>query len=160
MRPLSPIHEKWITVDYGASVPVVPKDCATEYCTIPSQESKAGVCYTVAHGQVAPDLGDRSPNIISENGLLKKVRFHVADVDKPLLAVSSIQRKGCRIVFDDESYIQNKYNPSEIIPLLEENGTYKMKAWVAPPSLEEMADAPSLAPAEADGLNQPVFRGQ
>ena len=122
-----------VTVDSGASVPVVPKDCATEYRMTPNRESRSGVCYTVANGEVVPDLGERSPNIITENGLMKKVRFHVADVDKPLLAVSSIQRKGYRVVFDDESYIQNKYNPTEIIPLVEENGTYKMKAWVVPP---------------------------
>ena len=161
LRPLEQIHEKWITVDSGASVAVVPKNCASDYKITPTRESAAGVCYTVANGNSMPDLGQRSPNIVTENGILKKVRFHVADVDKPLLAVSAVRRKGYRVVFDDESYIQNKINPEEKIPLIEENGTYKMKAWLVPPSLSEMADSPSLAPAEVAGQDSnPVFHRQ
>ena len=108
-----------------------------------------------------PDLGERSPKIVTENGLFKRVRFHVADVDKPLLAVSAIRRKGYRVVFDDESYIQNKFKPDEIIPLVEENGTYKMKAWIVPPSDHDSAAVPSLAPAEATAQDEsPVFHRQ
>ena len=142
-------------------MPVVPTRCAQEYRIKPTHESNSGVCYTVANGDVVHDLGERTPNIVTENGLIKRVRFHVADVDKPLLAVSAIRKRGYRIVFDDESYIQNKYNPEEKIPLIEENGTYKMKAWIVPPSIEEMAEPQSLAPAEADEQQaSPVFHRQ
>ena len=89
LQALKQIHDKWITVDSGASIPVIPKHCFHGYKIMPTAESMSGVCYTVANGQEVPDLGEVCLNIVTENGIVKNIRFRVADVDKPLLAVSA-----------------------------------------------------------------------
>ena len=58
--------------------------------------------------------------------------MQVADVHKPLCAMSKICKAGHRIVLDSEgSYLLNKHT-RERTPVQQKNGVYTMEFWVAP----------------------------
>ena len=81
---------------------------------------------------------------VLEPGTKAKVCFQVADVRKPLLAVSSLVDKGNMTVFDADSFVIPAVAPElklirqlisqaqGKIPLYRERGIYKMRNWEVP----------------------------
>ena len=66
----------------------------------------------------------------SSDGDNGNMRFRLANVTKPLGAVSSVCDKGNRVVFDSEgSYVELK-SSGKRIPLRRQNGVYVMDVWV------------------------------
>ena len=59
----------------------------------------------------------------------KRLVAQVADANKALLSVSKIVVAGNRVVFDEESYIEDK-TTGEWIDLSERDGLYTVNMWV------------------------------
>ena len=91
-------------------------------------------------GEVIANLGELSPTLRLANGATGKITFQGADVRKPLLAFSDVNRKGNVVVFDGmNSFIVPGSAPelSELralvnkirgkVPLQAKNGVYTMK---------------------------------
>ena len=89
--------------------------------------------------------GEMSPLMVLETGQTGAVKFQAADVRKPLLAVSSCNKKGNPVWFDsDESFIITGSSPEvkqiraliqqikNKVRLHQKNGTYIMKSWAPP----------------------------
>ena len=72
----------------------------------------------------------------STEGVTKQVRAQVCDVNKALLSVSPVVRKGNRVVFQEEgSYIEDRSN-GQVMWLTEDNGMYLLKLWVRNPGFQ------------------------
>ena len=134
-----------ITVDSGAGEPVInPKDLPG-VPLVPTEQSKGGKRYVGPGGELIPNLGELTAGIMTENGVIAKMKFQGASVRKPLLAVSAVSDKGNMTVFDEQgSFIipKNSKLISRIrqmveetdhkIPLHRKNGVYNMRAWMMP----------------------------
>ena len=75
------------------------------------------------------DLGEKHFTAESEEGTRKTITAQVADVNKGLLSVRKIVAAGNRVVFDTDSYIEDKQT-GERMWLTDVQGMYMLKMWM------------------------------
>ena len=121
-------EEVELAVDSGASDAVIPEDMVLSAVTQEGVASKKGVECEVANGIMVPNLGEKRFICVSNEGISRRLIAQVCDVNKGLLSVSKITKGGSRVVFDDESYIEDK-NTKERMHLEERNGMYMLTLW-------------------------------
>ena len=63
---------------------------------------------------------------------VRDMEFQVTDVHKALGSVSSMVRKGNRVVFDPEGSFVENIHTGDRMPLREDNGVYVLDVLVAP----------------------------
>ena len=97
--------------------------------TVPGVGSKRGVMYEVANGVRIPNLGEKTFVGVTEEGMQRRIVAQVAEVNKALMSVRKLVAAGNRVVFDTESYIEDKAT-GERTWLEEEGGMYMLKVWV------------------------------
>ena len=122
-------EEITLFVDSGATETVVGEG---ELRTVEVKEgaaSRRGVQYEVANGVRIPNLGEKSFAGHSEEGYVREITAQVCDVNKSLLSVSRMVKAGNRVVFDDDSYIEDK-TTGEKLWFASEVGMYALKMWV------------------------------
>ena len=96
-------------------------------------------------GDLIPNRGQMTPEIVVESGDIGRLNFADAEVRKPLLAVSAVNRKGSPVFFDGaHSYILPKgakelteirslvRKVQQKIKLHENKGTFVMRTWRKP----------------------------
>ena len=118
-----------MAVDSGATETVISEDMVSMVKVKEGAASKRGVVYETANGETIPNLGEKHFIAESEEGTVKKITAQVADVNKGLLSVKKIVVAGNRVVFDTQSYIEDK-NTGERMWLTEAQGMYMLKMWV------------------------------
>ena len=118
-----------LAVDSGATETVISEDMVVSVDTKEGLASKRGVMYETANGERIPNLGEKQFIGHTEEGLERKVTAQVADVNKALLSVKKIVAAGNRVVFDEESYIEDK-NTGDRTWLHEDRGMYMLRMWV------------------------------
>ena len=118
-----------MAVDSGATETVISEDMVQAVKTKEGMASKRGVVYETANGETIPNLGEKQFVAESEEGTRKKITAQVADVNKGLLSVKKIVAAGNRVVFDDNSYIEDKATGDKMW-LTEAQGMYMLKMWV------------------------------
>ena len=75
-------------------------------------------------------IGEKCFQAVTNEGSIRTFNMQVAKVDKPLLSVSGITRRGNRVVFDPHgSYIENCVT-GEYTQIHEVNGMYVLPTWV------------------------------
>ena len=134
-----------VTVDSGAAVSALPLDKAPGVTlqAIPNPRE-----YTAASGHAVHEHGIKVPSVEFLDGSVGQIKFHVLDVNKPLLAVSAaVNNKGAkgvnqhRVVYQPDAYggcyIESLDKNSQPMKpkgrakkIFERNGTYKMPVWV------------------------------
>lgn len=125
-----------ITIDSGAAESVIPRDMCQNYPTVRGMQQQMGVYYVTANGEEMENEGEKHLKLTTPQGKSKSMVFQVTDVTKPLGSVSRICSSGQQVVFNppghpDGSYIRN-LQTGDRTPLREENGTYRLHAWVNP----------------------------
>ena len=100
--------------------------------------SEGGLEYQSATGEPIPNLGEKTLNLVLNDGSKRKMTMQVAaGVKKPLGSVSRICAAGHKVVFDDEgSYIEHK-STGKVTWLEQRDGIYVLEAWIAPPETGE-----------------------
>ena len=96
-------------------------------------------------GDLIPNRGQMTPELIVESGGTGRLNFAEAEVRKPLLAVSAVNSKGSPVWFDGvQSFILPKGAPELIeirtlirkmkskIRLHQKGGTFVMRTWRKP----------------------------
>ena len=126
-----------ITVDSGAGENVMPNNgmCAN-YPTLEGDQKKMGVYYIAANGDELDNEGEKRLQLTDFQGAQSRMVFQVTGVNKMLGSVSKMCATGQQVVFNppghpDGSYVRDLHTETRT-PLREENGTYKMDAWVNP----------------------------
>ena len=137
--------EMEITVDSGAGASVINPRDLPGVPLVPSAGSQRGQRYVGPGGEVIANLGQMEPSFKLPNGVMGKIVFQGAEVRKPLLAVSDVNKKGNLVMFDgSQSFIIPSGAPelAELralvgkirgkVPLHARNGVYTMKVQRAP----------------------------
>ena len=76
---------KETVVDSGAEETVAPRGART------SARSRAGAYYRTARGAPAPRLGKLDVQFLATEGYLAEIPLHLADMERPLIAVTARQ---------------------------------------------------------------------
>ena len=85
--------------------------------------------YEVANGETIPNLGEKRFIAATENGVARKMKAQVCDVNKSLLSDKRVLQAGNRVVFDaDGSYIEDKQS-GDCMPMREDGGMFMLKLW-------------------------------
>ena len=123
-------HEVKFAVDSGATETVVSEEMLAFVKTFEGAAAKRGVMYEVANGLRIPNLGEKEFVGVTEEGLSRKLKAQVADVNKPLLSVKKVVSAGNRVVFDEDGcYVESKIT-GERMWMKEEGGMYVLSLWV------------------------------
>ena len=152
----------YATVDSGAARCVAPKEFASQYPLVQTQESKAGVTYKAANGQTIKNLGRRSIQVVSDEGLDRKLSFEVTGVHKVLLSVSVICDKGHEVYFNKTGGQIVNMTTGEIINMKRVNGVYVIRLKIKPPvgSPDDLCpiEQPSKIDSSGNGWGGPCGR--
>ncbi len=119
-----------ILVDSGAGDSVMPVGLFPELAVKANNQSKAGKCFFNASGNPVPNQGEKVVKFYTPAGNVQHIKWQVAKVIKPLLAVGKLEDAGCSVVVGKGGrYILNP-TTNEKIPMIKSNGTYKVHLWV------------------------------
>ena len=116
-------------VDSGATETVVSDEMLTSIDTVEGENLRKGVRYEIANGFRIPNKGEKKFIGVSGEGCERGIVAQVADVNKGLLSVSRMVRSGHRVVFGDDSYIEDKAT-GERMWLEDEGGMFSLTLWV------------------------------
>ena len=129
LRKLWPVN-KGFTVDSGAAAHVMPRGWIAWLTVLASWGLRNGVHYVAANSGRIPNEGESHVLFRTIEGIIGKLTFQIARVNKPLLSVAMMVKDGMRVVFDDTgSYIYNK-KTGEVMRLKQERGVFVLEAWV------------------------------
>ena len=123
------------TLDSGACVSVLPKECTMGYKITADGENR---CYTTASGEEVVDEGSVKLNAQNDNYNDCQLNFRVTEpsVRKPLVSAYKTCLAGNRIVLDLEkgSYVYNK-KTKQFTPVFVKDGTFQYDVWVRKPQV-------------------------
>lgn len=112
----------------------------TPMCTDPKRPG-ASTEYVTADGGRISNLGEKHVKGISEEGSRLGIKFQVANVDRPLIAVSRLTAAGHEVWFGkDGGTITNKAN-GRITHFRKRNNVYVMRMWVQRPKPQATRDS-------------------
>ena len=118
-----------MVVDSGACDSVIPSSIMPQV-PVNTNTSQYGTVYKVANGNNIENEGEKKFVAFTDSGQQKVFNMQVAAVDKPLLSVSGVVKRGNRVVFDPQgSYIENLHT-WEVTPVYEVNGMYSLPTWI------------------------------
>jgi len=125
-------------MDSGASESVAPPNMCPQYKVFPSPGSIAGQNYVSASDDVIPNLGEQYLNIVTKTGRECVAKYQVADVTRPLNAISEIcdagGEEGQLVIFGKHGgYVWNLETGSWT-EFEREDGVYTFEFWVRPPN--------------------------
>jgi len=137
-----PDAEGWVKVkgvmDSGASESVAPPEMCPHYEITPSPGSIAGQEYVSASDDTIPNLGEQTLDVVTVTGKNREVKYQIADVARPLNAVSEIcdagGPRGQHVVFGKYGGAVINLETGEQTPFAREDGIYCMEFWVRPKS--------------------------
>ena len=125
-----------ITVDSGAAESVMPVDVCRNYPLEEGPQKRMGVFYVAANGEELDNEGERRIAFATEHGGSRSMTFQVTQVNKVLGSVSHLCSLGQQVVFNPASHPDGSYirdlTTETITPLRQENGVYKLDAWIKP----------------------------
>ena len=117
-------------VDSGAVNSIAPRRLAPKIKSTEGELMREGVKYRVADGGLIPNEGEKYCVGYSTNGTPVKIVMQVADVTRPLLAVSELCKAGKRVSFEgDMGYIECPVTGHRE-EFKRENGAYIYEMWM------------------------------
>ena len=127
----------WIKVqsimDTGCGKSVAPPSLACHLPIVETEESRRGAEFQTAGGGKIPNQGDRVIPCFTNHGQAVEMTYSVADVVRPLNAVSQICDRGNEVTFtSDGGYIWNK-KTNNIVEFPRERGVYVLDTWLQMP---------------------------
>ena len=145
-KPLNPFlaptpdKEGWVKIkgvmDSGASESVAPPTMCPHYEITPSPGSLAGQEYVSASDDRIPNLGEQVLSIVTSDGKDCTVKYQVADVSRPLNAISEIcdagGEHGQHVIFGKNGGMIVNLETGRQTPFAREDGVYTLEFWVKP----------------------------
>ena len=136
----APDQEGWVRVkgvmDSGASESVAPPTLCPHYEVTPSAGSLAGQHYVSAGEELIANLGQTTLDIVTDTGTEMKARYQVAEVSRPLNAVSEIcdagGPNGQQVIFGKHGGTILNLDTGKETHFDREDGVYVFEFWVKP----------------------------
>ena len=97
--------------------------------------SRRGVQYEAASGELIPNLGEKNFVAVGENGIKRRMKAQVCDVNKALLSVTRMVEADNRVVVERGAggkvggYVEDTHT-GERMHMREVNGMFMLKLWV------------------------------
>ena len=134
--------EGWMKVkgvmDSGASESVAPPNMCPHYPIVPSPGSLVGQKYMSASEDLIDNLGEQNLDIVTEWGKEGQAKYQIAEVSRPLNAVSEIcdggGEQGQHVVFGKYGGVIVNPETGAQTPFSREDGVYTLEFWVKPKS--------------------------
>ena len=134
LRWQEPANDGWTKissiVDSGCVEHVSPPELARNVQTTPSEGSRLGRKYTVASGDDLPNLGQKTVNVVTEDGKSAMFTTQIADVAKPLTSVGETCDKGNLVIFSATGGAIYNLNSRDVIPFTRRNRNYELTYYV------------------------------
>jgi hypothetical protein len=126
-------ESEWIrveaTMDSGSAEHVLPAGWLEKLPMEESAGSRTGKKYLAASGEKVPNMGEKTVEAITNEGMRLKIIFQVTKVVKALISVGKLTRQGHRVVLDrDWPCIITK--GGSVTQLRLENGVFVVDLWV------------------------------
>ena len=118
-------------VDSGAVDPVAPKDLFDGELE-PSEMSKKGKKYCGPDGARIENYGQMNVGFTSDEGAKCGLRWQIADVERPLIAVSYLTAGGNEVIFEKDGGRVVHKETGRSIKIQRKGGVYVMRMWVPP----------------------------
>ena len=135
-----------VTLDSGAAVCALPEHIGEQFDIV--KDSANNVSYKTANGAEVKDMGERILSVQTAEGHMRRMRFRVTGVRKPLASAGDIVAAGNTVILtnrtDQRSRIIHDATKREIDVRLEK-GVYVFDVWV---DEEEKRSAKYLTPME------------
>ena len=80
----------------------MPQDLLGDHPVMPGEASKRGVKYLAANGDRVLKLGELKLQMVTKEQFTSNMTFQVADVNKPILSVGELTKKGNEVKFDTD----------------------------------------------------------
>ena len=125
-------EELELAIDSGASETVVGDGMLKTVEVKEGTAKKRGVHYEVADGTLLPNLGEQEFMAVGEEGMVRRMKAQVCDVNKALLSVRRVTQMGNKVVFEPGGgggYIENE-STGEQLRFKENGGMYALKMWI------------------------------
>ena len=120
-------------MDSGSAVSVAPPNVAPWVQMTESEGSRTGVEYTAADGGKIPNLGQQVLEVTTEEGMPATVTYQVAEVTRPLSAVSAICDAGNVVTFTRTGGCITNETSGQQTMFRRENNVYVMGMWMLKP---------------------------
>ena len=117
-------------IDSGAEESVAPPGVFPGPVT-PSAMSRAGLKYKAANGPRIPNLGQQKVLFRPSEGHTCGMPFQVAEVERPLIAVSQLAAAGNEVTLDKNDGVIRCKGTGRTIKLERKGGVYILRMWVA-----------------------------
>ena len=116
-------------VDSGAEETVAPRGA------FPGQHrasamSRAGACYRTASGAPVPNLGEQDVQFLTNEGYAGEIPFQLADIERPLIAVSSLAKAGNVVELNQDGGTITNQATGKVTGIERRGGTYVLRMWV------------------------------
>ena len=104
----------WVKVeavmDSGCNQSVAPPEMCPDYEIRESPGSKRGQNFVSASKDVIPNVGEQVLNVVTEDGSEGKVKYQIAEISRPLTAVSDVCDAGNRVIFGKKLWIDLQHH--------------------------------------------------
>jgi hypothetical protein len=128
-------------VDSGAADPVA-KAGTFSGKIVPSTMSKAGRKYRGPDGTRIPNEGQQEVQFTSDEGHRCGMTWQIADVERPLIAVSHLSAAGNKVIFTKEGGEIVNIASGRKIKIQRKGGVYVLRMWVPGPTTPSRATPP------------------
>ena len=137
--PLNEVNDgpRWRRItsvmDSGAADSVAPEDIASWVPVAESAGSKRGQHYLSASGDRLPNLGQKRLQVVTDEGKETTTTYQIADVTRPLCAVSKACDSGNVVVFTKEGGFVQSPN-GERTKFRRDQNVYLLDTWIREPA--------------------------
>ena len=118
-----------LTIDSGAGNNVAPKNAFPWIKLQENDDSRSGRFYTTANGKRVYVLGEKVVTIKTTEGVIKKMKFQIADVTRILASVGKITGAGNDVIMQKNGG-KIKDKNGKAIEMEIENGVYVVKGFI------------------------------
>ena len=129
-----------MVMDSGAAESVAPMNLAPWVSLTESAGSRKGQVYVSASGERIPNLGEKSMEVVTDEGRSARATFQVADVTRALCSISRVCDQGNRVVFESSGGWIESYDGRRTA-FKRENNVYVLELHVHDPGHGDRGDA-------------------
>jgi hypothetical protein len=117
----------YAAVDSGAAESVIPNKWFLDVETRPTVSSEMGTSYRAANGQLVRDEGEKTIEVMAEDGSVRRLRCTSTGVHRMLIAVSKLVEKGHEVYFGPKGSYLKHIASGRSLPVHLRRGVYTVK---------------------------------
>eukprot|EP00969_Alexandrium_andersonii_P106844 4713262-Alexandrium_andersonii.AAC.1 len=110
----------------------MPEKLLSGHEVVPGEASQRGTRYVAADGGRIPNLGEAELGFVAREKHCCRIQFQVANVKRPLLAVSTLAKAGNEVHFDANGGTITNKSTKRVIRVRKSDGIYVLDVLMTP----------------------------